>query len=99
MYEEVRTIGAVSKYWCLTYTVCCGMVLIPTPLFEFRYFIIPIIMFKLQYLCSEGIMIHMVERAVFDGLETNWKRALGITSLPLTRVVRNAVSTGNMLSY
>ena len=103
MYEEVSSLGAVSKYWCLVYAVCCGMVLVPTPLFEFRYFIIPIIMFKVQYLCGEGVMIQMVERAVFDGLETNWKRHLGITSSPLAGLVMNVNVIGyewiNLLFY
>jgi len=99
MYDELRTIGAVSKYWCLVYSLCCGLVLIPTPLFEFRYFIIPILVFKLHYLCSEAVMIQMVERVVFDRLEKNWKQKLGIVTLPLVEFVMDTLPSGSLIGF
>ena len=39
---------AVSVLWKLLYMFCCFLVLVPSPLLEFRYFILPFIILKLQ---------------------------------------------------
>ncbi|KAI8904378.1 alpha-2-glucosyltransferase Alg10 [Gorgonomyces haynaldii] len=43
-----RTISRLPVYWTLLYTVCLIVTLVPSPLLEFRYFIIPFFLWRLN---------------------------------------------------
>ncbi len=61
MYKELSTIVATftaartrSFLWILLFTVCCFMTVVPQRLLEFRYFIIPYLMYRLHMPSSHG---------------------------------------------
>ncbi|KAI8896246.1 alpha-2-glucosyltransferase Alg10 [Globomyces pollinis-pini] len=58
--------------WIIAYLMCLSLVLIPSPLIEFRYFIIPYLLFRLNIntqgtlaLMAEGIIYGLVNAVVF----------------------------------
>lgn len=47
---------SIHKWWLICFVICSSCVLILTPLFEFRYFILPVIIFKLNYFTNIDIL-------------------------------------------
>eukprot|EP01083_Nonionella_stella_P026744 73645_1 len=99
LYYEAMSVGVISQYWCIAFVICCFMVLSPTPLFEMRYFIIPIIIFKLNYLCNHALLDVVVSDSVMDALETVCNQRSGSMTLPLLDFLFNRVPTANIYKW
>ena len=77
----------LTLYWFISYFICCFMVLVPTPLFEFRYFILPIIIFLLNYLSPYLTLLSIIDEQIFNRLQILYKKQNNITTLPLKNLI------------
>jgi len=97
--DELMQTAAISTFWCLSFGICCCCVLCPSPLLEFRYFIVPILIFKLNYLTSNELMDRVIGDCVDDKLESVARRKYKMMTLPIIDFAFNRLPNANVYKW